>query len=206
MSVIFILAALGITFGYTSSTYRGVSGNSDISKKSVKELIEEKNKYKAAMEKVREIEEVRNGFITKRNLIKDTDNAKLNKMIPDNIDSVRLIIDVNNIAATLGMSLRDITISDAPVAAPRKDNPASLSDSNPYSYVILSFSLTGTYSDLVSFLFNLERSLRLSDVTSLNIESATESQISTDTKVKTPKGDPKYKMKVSLKTYFLKSK
>lgn len=207
MSIIFILAGLVLTFSYTNPTYRGMSGNPDISKKSVVELIDEKTKYEAAIQKTKEIEEVRNGLQTKYNLITNIDKQRLDKMIPSNIDSVRLIIDVNNVASAYGMSLRDISISDAPASTARKDAPVLGTQSGTYSYENLSFSLTGSYDNLVSFLFDLEKNLRISDVTSLSLDPADkESASASDSKTKNTKTDPQYKMKITLKTYFLGSK
>src|SRR3989338_4165963 len=99
MSIIFILAALLMTFGYTNPAYRGPSGSTEISKKSVNELIEEKTRYEEALQKTREIEEVRNGLLTKYNQVTDADRQSLSRMIPSNIDSVRLVVDVSNIAS-----------------------------------------------------------------------------------------------------------
>lgn len=207
MSIIFILAALGITFGYTNPAYRGSSGDPDISKKSVTELLDEKVKYESALEKTREIEEVRNGLLTKYNSVTDADRQKLTRMLPSNIDSIRLIIDVNNVASAYGMSLRDVGISDAPVSAARKDNTVSVIQSAGYSYVTLTFSVTGTYDNLILFLSDLERSLRVNDVTSLSVDSAgDDTKTAQGGKTKIVKETPKYKMKVSLKTYFLPAK
>ncbi len=210
MSIIFILAALGLTFGYTNPTYRGASGSTDVSKKSVTELIEERTQYTAALQKTREIEEVRNGLLTKYNLISEADRANLGKMIPDNIDSVRLIIDINNIATAYNMSLRDIDISDAKIPAARKDNPGSLLTPTGYSYINLGFSVTGTYASVLSFLSDLEKDLRLSDIASLSLvpsgDVSQTGQGGSGSKTKVVKTDPQYKMEISLKTYYLISK
>ncbi|HEY9584397.1 MAG TPA: hypothetical protein VJI33_02360 [Candidatus Paceibacterota bacterium] len=209
MSIIFILAALGITFFYTNPTYRGSSGNPDISQKSVKELLEDRIRYTAALEKTREIEEVRNGLLTRYNSITDEQREKLVRMIPDNIDSVRLIIDVNNIAAAYSMSMRDISLTEAPVSTARKDSPAAVISSDVYSYVTLNFSLTGTYSNLISFLADLEKSLRVSDIINLNIGASTR-EVEGPGGVKNPKVqtpvESKYEMKIGIRTYFLTGK
>lgn len=204
MSVIFILAALGLTFGYTNPTYRGVTGNTDIAKESIKELVGEKAQYEAALQRTREIEEVRNGLLTKYNLITEFDRANLDKMVPDNIDSVRLVIDVNNIAASYNMSLRDIVISEPPVSTTRKDGSVAIARPTIYSYINLGFSVTGTYSNLVSFLSDLEKDLRLNDIDSLNIGEPDETSSSGAESKATPIAQ--YKMKVSFKTYFSTSK
>lgn len=207
MSIIFILASLGVTFGYAYPRYNSMTGSSELEAKSVKELKDSVIQYEAALEKTREIEEVRNGLLTKYNSITEADRVRIEKMMPDNIDSVRMVIDINNIAQLVGMSLREISLTEPTSQTERKDaNNTQVVVARPsaYTYMTLSFSVTGAYNSLIAFLGGLEKSLRIADVSDLSIEEAS----TKDTDVNKSKvfTEPLYKMKVSVKTYYLSSR
>ncbi len=173
-----LLASLGIFFGYVNPTYTGTTGAADTSKMSIKELQTEAADYNDALNKTREIELTRDGLLAKYNAMSDIDKERINKLLPDHIDSVRLIIDINNIAAKYGMSLSDISLSGMPsapaAAGTASGTPAPVNGPNdlPYNSVKLGFSVTGNYSDFYSFLKELEESLRVVDVTSLSFSAA----------------------------------
>ncbi len=203
ISIIFIIASLLLTFMYVNPTYNGITGNSENSKKSIKELKVEKERYLEALEKVREIERVRDGLLAKYNAIQGSDREKLSKMVPENIDSVRLIIDINNIAAVYNFFLKDISIGQAPSTPVRREGMdlGSIAQKS-YPYVTLSFSISGTYNNLIAFLSDMERSLRIIDVESIKISSAKDTEIPIKGKV----AEPNYNMLVTLRTYFMNSK
>jgi Tfp pilus assembly protein PilO len=208
ISIIFILAALGLTFGYTYPRYNSLTGSPDLAAKSVVELKEAQIQYEEALRKTAEIEEIRNGLLTRYNSISEADRARINKLMPDNIDSVRLVVDINNTASLYGMSLRDISLTMPSQSLERKDTQATVVQSQLYSYAMLSFSVTGVYNNLTSFLGSLEKSLRVADITNLSIESVSplsSSESAVAKKVNVP-AESLYKMKVSLRTYYLSSK
>lgn len=211
MSIIFILAALGLTFGYTNPKYSAAHIAGDLNRKSVKELQAEKLKYEAALVKTAEIEEARQGLLTKYNTVTKEDRERLLKIVPDTIDSVRLIIDVNNIAAGYGMSLSDISLTEQQTVSTRKDGAAAGSNlttlpSRSSSYVVFSFSVQGSYGNLISFLSSMEKSLRILDITDVSIDSVEKTGTEGNVKLKVSKGEPTYSMKVTTRAYYLKQK
>lgn len=207
MSIIFILAALGITFGYTSPKYNSTTANSDLTADGVAELKNLRTEYEAAIQKAAEIEEVRNGLLTKYNSISNADRDRISKLIPDNIDSVRLVIDINNIASSYGMSLRDISLVGSDSTTQNADNQAVVAQSPLYSYLTLDFSVSGSYNNLVSFLGSLEKSLRIADVTNMDIAPVSSLGNNGATTAKSGiSAEPLYEMKISVHTYYLNSK
>lgn len=184
-----ILAALGLFFGYAHPTYRGDTGSSALSGKSVKELRQERQRYEDAFEKSREIELARTGLLEKYNGISAENREKMLKLLPDHIDSVRLIIDINTIAAQYGMVLKSISLIDSSEegkgAVSRTIGPAG----RPYETVGLEFSVRGSYENFRSFLRETERSLRLMDVVTLSFAAQNETA---------------YDYKVTVGTYRLK--
>jgi len=112
----------------------------------------------------KELKAVRNTHLEKYKALIPEDLEKLNKLLPDRIDNVRLIIDVDNIAARYGMTLKNVRVkSDGGKA------PTSLGTSDkPYASVGLSFAVSSSYENVQRFLIDLEKSLRLVDINSVS--------------------------------------
>lgn len=165
-ATILFLTSLGLFFGYINPAYRGSTGSAELRKRSVTELREERARYREALEKTREIETARTGLLTKYNGITAEDREKLLKLLPDHVDSVRLIIDINNIAAQYSLTLRNIALSD--LAGGEKPSGVVGPKESLYATVGLSFALRGSYENFRSFVRDSERSLRLMDISALS--------------------------------------
>ena len=129
---------------------------------------EEVEKQRAALEEaVKSNDQYRELLKEKNTLFNQIDEVKkaqLKKFLPDSIDNVRLIIDINKIASDYGMTIRNITIKGT-------DTSALGPDSRPYGVATLGFSVSGPYQTFKRFLRALETSLRLIDVTALSFTS-----------------------------------
>ena len=111
---------------------------------------------------------------------------RLKKLAPDSVDNVRLIIDINGIAARRGMTIRNIKIQSGNAGKQGAIGP----DNNPYGSIILSFSVSAPYDSFRGFLQDLEKSLRIVDITSLGFTAS-------------DKGDV-YDYNLALRTYWLR--
>lgn len=125
------------------------------------------------------------------------DQEKLNKMIPESVDNIRLVIDLNNLASKHGFSLKGIK-ANVDTKAPTTASAARIPEVNPNSNVLpssivdtvtVSFSVTAPYLQFISFMQDLESNLRLMDISHLTV-SANDSGI--------------YDFSVELKTYWLR--
>lgn len=116
------------------------------------------------------------------NQIDDAKKNALNKLLPDSIDNVKLIIDINQIASDKGMTIRNISIKGG-------DTTSVGPDTRPYGVATLGFSVSGPYKTLKDFLVSLQTSLRLIDVTSVSFSSGDKDQ---------------YEYNVEIKSYWLK--
>ncbi len=126
------------------------------------------------------------------NNISQADQDRLNLLLPDNVDNIQLIINVNTIAKQNGMAIKDIKVkADKPVAVatPAAGGTVSVGADSALGSAYLSFNVTGTYDAYKKFLADLSRSLRLIDITS--------SAFNTDDK-------GVYTYAIELKTYWLK--
>lgn len=107
-----------------------------------------------------------------KNISKE-DQDKLAEFIPDGINNINFIIDINNIASKHGMILKGVRVKDEGVSDSVKDMTAEqvaaakAASSNKIAETYLSFSVAGTYDSLLGFLSDLSSSLRVADITSL---------------------------------------
>jgi len=122
-----------------------------------------------------------NELAAARNAIDPADLARLAALLPDSVDNVGLILDLNALAARSGLSLANVDVlTTSPAAA-----ASASAGTNPVGSVDLSLSAVGTYSSLVTFLHGVEKSRRLLDVRDIVVKGS-------DTGVYT------YQMKITL--------
>lgn len=105
--------------------------------------------------------------------IKPEDLDKLDKFIPDHIDNINLIIDINNIAERHGMTIKNVKVrsglgEEGSVSSDGVGSDVAASGQNTIAETFLSFSVSGNYESLLNFLDSLANSLRVADVSSLS--------------------------------------
>jgi Tfp pilus assembly protein PilO len=113
---------------------------------------------------------------------------KLDRMLPGNIDNMKLIIEIDALSNALGLSMKDISVEE------EKDEGLG-SQAKPFGAVKLSLSLSGPYGEFVPFLERLEKNLRIIDVTSVSFTGSAEA---------TEDISDVYDYEVELTTYWLK--
>ncbi len=174
MPIIFIIAAVAGFFLYTNPQYTKLRAK-----------MGEYQKIVEANNKATTLRAVRQKLSEDRNKIAEADVDKLSKMIPDSVENVGLIIDIDNIASKYGMRIRNTKINESAARTGNAVGP----DARKYGAITLSFAVTSTYDNFLLFLKDLESSVRLVDLTALTFSSAKEGR---------------YDFNVTLQTYWLK--
>lgn len=181
--IILIIISIGTFFAYIDPTYRGE--NLSNGKRSVLSLQAEDAKYKEALDNATKIRDMRESLTAKMSAMDLGSVAKLEKLLPDNIDNIKLVIDMNQIAQTHSLTLKNIKLDTG-----AKINPTKLGqDNSKYGTVGLSFSVSSSYDNFQNFLNDLEKSLRLVEITDLSV-------VGNDSGI--------YDFTIGLKTYWLK--
>jgi Tfp pilus assembly protein PilO len=173
--ILFIIAAGALFFMVLDPAYDRI-----------KILRVEEAKFNDALTRSRELQQVRDQLLSRYNTFARGDIERLEKFLPDHIDNVRLILDLDSIAARYGMRLRGVALESSETRAQRGQVGPS---ENGYESLALSFSVTGSYNEFRAFLADLEQSLRLVDLIRVEFTS---------------NGSGIYDYSVSLKTYWLK--
>lgn len=181
--IFFILASVGIFYGYTDPNYRGENKPENIVK-----LMNERKQYLEALNKSADFIAETNRLTKINNELSNTDLERLKKLLPDNIDNVRLVIDIEDIASRHGFSIRNIKIDNS--AESQEESQEALgADDKPYGTLVFSFNITSSYDRFRAFVKDLEESLRIVDITGISF-------------VATDGGDYDYGLKI--KTYWIK--
>ncbi|MFM7088470.1 MAG: hypothetical protein ACKOW9_02985 [Candidatus Paceibacterota bacterium] len=158
--------------------------------------------YDEALVNSRSLEEERDKLTQKFNSISAENLDKIEKLVPDSVDNIRLILEVEKLASPYGMVLKDVSyevVSKEDIEKQgAKQGGTTKATSQDYGSWDLEFSTEGSYNDFVSFTKDLEQNLRIVDLVSVQFSSG-----SGET-VKTASQKP-YKYKFKIRTYWLKN-
>ncbi len=171
--LILIILAIGIFFTFTNSRIDDI-----------KTLQATNDGYALAINNSVDLIRARDAVLVDRKKLDDTMMDRLNKMMPDNIDNVRLIIDVNSIAQS-----RHITVKNIRTTPTTADTSGKGGSSGQYNVMNLSLTASASYANFLLFLQDLERSLRFLDVSHMVI---------------TANDSGTYDYSLDIKTYWLK--
>lgn len=136
----------------------------------IKDLQAEKARYDEALDRIVEIREARQEIQSRYNTIDEMDLDRLNKMLPSHIDNIRLILDVNSVANTRQMTIRDIRITLGENASTNTNGDIAVNQGS-YEKVGFRFTVVTTYDNFKQFLDDLSTSLRIIDVESVEISA-----------------------------------
>jgi Tfp pilus assembly protein PilO len=158
--VTLLIAAIGLFVMYTNPTYAGLKDERVVDAA-----------YSDALGKAKELRARREELERKQNAFEPENQQKLARLIPDQVDNIRLIIDINNIAARHGLSLSGVALGEVSNSS-REANTLSVGPSSePVGSVSLGFSVTASYEEFLAFLQDLEHSLRILDIEKLSFTS-----------------------------------
>ncbi len=182
--IILIVFSAILFFAFINPQYRG-----DANKPGIKELQEQKDRYDEVLEKARELLSKRDSLQKQYDSIPQDDLNRISSMLPDNLDNVKLVLDLDRMASTYGISIKNINVSDNKQKNANDDKKVTLADNSLYGVATISFSVTAPYDVFLRFMRDLEDGLRLIDITNLSIN---------------PKDPKAYDYSVTFKTYWLK--
>lgn len=181
IATILIVLAIGIYMTFTRGKINEVNAVRGVN-----------DQYSQAIRNADNLVKVRDQVLRDYSSISVEDRSRLDKMIPNTVDNIRLIIDLNSVARRRGVSLRNIKASAvAPVAkaSSQKTGTAippsnNLSVKNPgtsdmvltgniptptLDIVNISFSVSAPYQQFIEFMRDLESNLRIMDLSHLTV-------------------------------------
>ncbi len=180
---ILIIFAIGVYFTFTRIKIDEIKSISSVNAV-----------YQQALDNSEKLVQKRDEVLANYNKIDISDRENLEKLLPDNIDNVRLIIDTNAVAARHGLVIKNVKTSAPSAGIDDKTPPANIESINTinqknYNTMTLSFNIASKYSDFIDFIRDLEASLRIIDISKITL---------------TVKDSDIYDFSVEIKTYWLK--
>lgn len=191
LPTILVLASLASFFLVTNPMYA-----------SLRTLKIQSQAYSDALTNSKKLQSVRDQLNARYSGFDPVALDRLNKLLPDNPDNIKMIIEIENIATPYGMILKNVKFDAPKKTADENGFVTGSADeiaaaSKDYGIFNLEFSTTGTYQNFQNFLKDLEKSLRIIDVSSISfssVDSATANGLS-----------DVYKYDFKIKTYWLKN-
>lgn len=172
--IFLIIVSIVLTVFYTMPTWDSVNA-----------LTIERDNLNSVLGKTKEFKDITTQKLNTYNSFPQAEMIKIDKLVSDNIDNVKLVINLNQIASLYGMNIKNISL--------RTDKSSSElvgPDTKEYNTATIGFSVSAPYSKFLSFLENLEYSLPLVNVSSLTFSSSDKES---------------YDYNLEVKTYWLKS-
>lgn len=181
---LFFAISLGLFFTYIDPAYKGIQA-----------LQAQQMRLDQALTKAKEHREIREALAVQYMTISEKDRLRLLKLLPDSIDNVRLVIDIDTIASTYGLRVRNFTFTEIqPVL--------SATDAAPVEQLLgtaqLSFSVIASHADFTALLHDLESSLRIVDVISIDVKTKPTKDAANST------DEEGYQYTVTLNSYWLR--
>jgi len=194
MPIILIGISVVIFFTFSNPIYKNVA-----------QLRAQVASYDEALSNSKALENERDKLTAKESAMSPDDLVKLQKLLPDSINNIRLILEIEQIASPYSMVLKDIKYSitnptdlTASATGIMQGKGASQTENKDYGVWDLEFSTTGTYNNFLNFTRDLEKNLRIVDISSIQFSSATGN-------IFNPNLPESYKYTFKIKTYWLKN-
>lgn len=185
ISLVCLIAAGAVFFMYTQPTYDQVqTQNAQIAQ------------YDQALQKATELQQLKQTLLSRYNTFSTDNKDRLQKLLPDHVDNVRLILDVDSLAGKHGMALQNVVVSPAATTQANQQTASGAvgAGKQKYDSLTIKFTTQGSYDTFRQFLADLEQSLRVVDLVSLSLSNSSG----------TGAGGPLYTYDITLRTYWLK--
>ena len=190
MPIILIGVSITLFFTFTSPLYKDISL-----------LRVEVSAYDQALNNSKMLENERDKLTQKYNSIGGENLNRLQKFLPESIDNIRLILEIERLALPYNMVLKDVKY-DATQKESLKTGPGIIQGGviegeirKDYGVWNLEFSTEGTYNNFINFVKDIENNLRIVDIAAVSFATNSGSNFSSDV----------YKYNFKIKTYWLKN-
>jgi len=194
LPIILIAVAIAGFFILTNPLYKNIS------------LVREQAaSYNEALDNSKALEAERDKLTQKYNSFDPENLSKLQKLLPDNVDNIRLILEIEKIASPYGMVLKDVKYDATDKGTATLQTAGVIQEGESFSnkdYGIwnLEFSTQGTYNNFINFIKDLENNLRIVDVSSIQFSSNVGTNLGLNSSL-----SEAYKYDFKIKTYWLKN-
>ncbi|GIW68469.1 MAG: hypothetical protein KatS3mg099_417 [Candidatus Parcubacteria bacterium] len=174
LSLAMLASSVGLFFGYIEGAYARWQA-----KEAKYEQVAKTNQNYLAYQQMLD------GLIAQRNALQE-ETARLRKLLPDHVDMIRLILDIESIASQhKAVKVGSFTFSNSTQSSSNAQDGGELPSSDfegdstaqqqptsqaRYGEARISFTAAAPYEEGIAFIRDLERSLRLLDVRTVSVK------------------------------------
>lgn len=197
--IIFICLSIAGIFLYVKPMYTDTMG-----------LRADQASYSKALDNSKNLQKTRDNLITSFKAITPLDKDRVNRFLPNTVNNIQLILEIQQIANKHGLSIQNISFKppmtdteqaeiDAKANATVKNvKNAKVKDVALFGTFDLDFKTRADYDTFRAFVFDLEQNLRLIDIVSIDFAIPVIGKQAVDI-------DPNiYDFSLKIKTYWLK--
>lgn len=156
--ILSLIAAVGLYFVYI-----------DPSLANIEILKEQESEFDEALDKVRQLEEIKERLSTQLLSFDKEELEALDKFLPKAVDSVHLVFDVNSIAERYDTQIASVAVDESRAV---RNSSGYTTLENPYQTILFKFSIGMDYKNFLAFIKDLEQSLRLMDISSIHFRKS----------------------------------
>ncbi|MDO8522363.1 MAG: type 4a pilus biogenesis protein PilO [bacterium] len=194
ISIVSLAIAGGVFFIYTESAY----SNTQLLQTNI-------DRHNQALDKAAELKKLQETLLSRFNAFNKDEVDRLHKLLPDHVDNVRLILDLDHLASTFGMALQNVVISSPASESAGTTVIGSIgAGKEKYDSLTLRFSTHGTYANFVAFMESLESSLRIVDLVALSLSPEAPGSAAKGTNTPAAASESSYKYDITVRTYWLR--
>ena len=158
-AIVLLLLSVGLWYTFTSNQYQDV-----------KKLNTLANEYQNVLENISAVIDFRERLLVTYETFPQAEIDRVNKVLPDNVDTVRLALDLDGMASRHGIAIKNIQATTGSNVDP---NLIVLPENESvYGRATISFGFISNYQNFMSLLADIERNLRIMDVKNITFQSA----------------------------------
>jgi len=171
----------------------------------IKSLRSDVSTYNKALNNSTTLQKERDSLLEKYRDISNKDKSRLNSFLPDTVNNIKFILEIEQIANLHGMPLKDIKFDNIQNNSNNMTSGNSMIVSNNnlrsklYGIFPVEFVTQGSYNSFLLFLKDIEHNLRIMDIKSISFTVP-----NPITKSKSGINPNIYSYKLKVDTYWLK--
>ena len=168
--------------------------------------------YNAALDKATQLQSIKQTLLSRYNSFDPNDLARLQTLLPDQVNNIGLILDLDTLANQYGLSLENVGIDSSGAGSSKQvagsaGNTTSIGTSaTPYESLDVNFTIHCTYAQFIQYISGLETSLRMVDLVGLAVSGGGSAASNPSLTQNAAAGSDTivYTFNVTLRTYWLK--
>ena len=163
----------------------------------IKGLRADVSAYNTALTNSTQLQKTRDDLVAQFNAISPENKDRLSRFLPNTVDNIELILEIQQMANNDGVVLKNITFQPPVKEAPATPSTLSPTENLPYGIFDLEFKAQAKYAVMMAFLKDIEQNLRIVDISAISVSVPPPNKdITIDPNV--------YDYDIKIKTYWLK--